>query len=60
MLDHAFRDCSVSRIHNDFEVIRDAARKAHRKVGFKELSVEDGILQLMITKEGYLNGNTEN
>ena len=62
MLDHAFRDCGISRIHNDFEVARNevAAWETHRKAGFKELGVEDGFLQMMITKEDYLYDNTEN
>ena len=29
----------------------------HRKAGFKELGVEDGFLQMMITKEDYLSNN---
>ena len=57
LLDHAFRDCGISRLHNDFETTRDAAWAIHRKVGFKEMGVEDGILQLMLTKEDYLNNN---
>ena len=62
LLDHAFRDCGISRLHNDFETTRDAAWAIHRKVGFKEMGVEDGILQLILTKEDYLNinGNTTN
>ena len=27
---------------------------------FRELGVEDGFFQMMITREDYLNGNTEN
>ena len=57
LLDHAFRDCGISRLHNDFETTRDAAWSIHRKVGFKEMGVEDGILQLMLTKEDYLRNN---
>lgn len=59
MLDHAFRDCGVSRIHNDFEVARSevSAWEAHRKAGFKDLCVENGFLQMMITGEDYLSGN---
>lgn len=55
MLDHAFLVCGISRIHNDFEVARNeiAAWETHRKAGFKELGVEDGFLQMMITKEDY-------
>lgn len=59
MLDHAFRDCGVTRIHNDFEVSRNeiSAWKAHRSAGFRELGVENGFLQMMITKEDYLHDN---
>ena len=57
LLDHAFRDCGISRLHNDFETTRDAAWAIHRKVGFKEMCVKDGILQLMLTKADYLNNN---
>ena len=56
MLDHAFRDCGIFRIHNDFEVARNeiGAWETHRKAGFRELGVEDGFLHMMITKEEYL------
>ena len=56
MLDHAFRVCGISRIHNDFEIARNeiAAWETHRKAGFKELGVENGFLHMMITKEAYL------
>ena len=62
LLDQAFRICGISRLHNDFETTRDAAWAIHRKVGFREMGVEDGILQLILTKEDYLNinGNTTN
>lgn len=56
MLDHAFRDCGISRIHNDFEIARNevAAWETHRKAGFKEPGVADGFL---ITREDYLSDN---
>ena len=56
MLDHAFRDCSISRIHNDFAVARNeiSAWETHRRAGFRELGVEDGFLHMMITREEYL------
>ena len=55
MLEHAFRDCGISRIHNDFEVARNeiSAWETHRRAGFRELGMEDGFLQMMITKEDY-------
>ena len=56
MLDHAFRICGISKIHNDFEVARSeiAAWQTHRKAGFKDLGAENGFLHMMITKEDYL------
>ena len=61
MLDHAFRVCGISRIHNDFEAARNehAAWETHRKAGFRELGVENGFLHMMITKEEYL-GTAQN
>lgn len=60
MLEHAFRDCGISRIHNDFEVARNevSAWETHRKAGFREVGIVDGFLQMMITKEDYLAENT--
>ena len=58
LLDHAFRDCGVSRLHNDFETTRDAAWSIHRKLGFREMGVENGLLHLMLTREEYLAENT--
>lgn len=57
LLDQAFRVCGVSRLHNDFETTRDAAWAIHRKAGFKEMGVESGLLQLMLTKEDYYTQN---
>lgn len=59
MLDHAFRSCGVTRIHNDFEAARHevSAWETHRKAGFKALGAEDGFLQMMITREEYLSKN---
>lgn len=59
MLDHAFRVCGISRIHNDFELNRKefAAWETHRKAGFKEHGIDNGFLQMMITKEDYLRDN---
>ena len=57
MLDHAFRTCGVTRIHNDFELSRHevSAWQTHRAVGFKEFAVQDGFLQMILTREEYLN-----
>lgn len=54
MLGHAFQNCGVTRIHNDFEVSRTAALKAHLSAGFHEIGVEDGIVRLMITADEFI------
>jgi len=54
MLDHAFRDCGVDCIHNDFEAARDAAWKAHLAVGFRDAGTKDGIRHLLLAREEYL------
>ena len=58
LLEHAFCVCGISRIHNDFQVSRNevSAWETHRRAGFRELRIEDGFLQMMITKEEYLRG----
>ena len=60
MLDHAFRECGIARIHNDFEITRSVALRIHKKAGFREIGVENGIVQLLITREDYRNANTDN
>lgn len=60
LLDRAFRICGISKLHNDFETTRDTAYAIHRKAGFKEMGVEDGIIHLIFTREDYLNGHTAN
>ena len=56
MLDHAFRESGVTRIHNDFEIARNeiSAWKTHLSCGFKDVGTEDGFRHMMITKEEYL------
>ena len=56
MLDHAFRDCKVSRIHNDFELSRNevSAWKTHFSAGFREVSRENGWLTVMLTRDQWL------
>ena len=51
LLTHAFRECGISRLHNDFETSRGAAWAIHRKVGVRETGVENGLVQLMLTRE---------
>ena len=54
LMDRAFRIDGIARLHNDFETTRGAAYRIHKKAGFREAGVEDGNVQLEITKEEYL------
>lgn len=58
LLDHAFRMCKISRIHNDFEIARQevSAWQTHFAAGFSEYSRENGWLTVMITREQWLAG----
>ena len=58
LLDHAFRTDGISRLHNDFETTRDAAYFIHKAVGFRETGLADGIIQLEITREEYLQDSS--
>ena len=54
MIEHAFRDCGVTRLHNEFEIERRAALKSHLAAGFRDAGAEDGIQQLILTRDEYL------
>ena len=55
LADRAFRVCGISRLHNDFEDSRSAARHIHEKLGFHSIGTENGFLQLILTREDYFN-----
>lgn len=57
MLNHAFFDCGIGRLHNDFEVERPFGLRCHLAAGFRATGVEDGFQHVMITKEEYLQDN---
>lgn len=57
MLEYAFKQCGVTKLHNDFEITRPAALKIHLAVGFCDAGVEDGIQQVVLTREDYLSNN---
>lgn len=57
MLEHAFKDCGVTKLHNYFETTRYAAVKAHLAVGFRDAGVVNGIRHFIITREEYLGKN---
>lgn len=54
LLAEAFRNLSVSAVHNDFEISRKAAIHTHLSAGFRMLNEKDGITHLGITKEEYM------
>ena len=54
LLDRAFRTDGISRLHNEFEPVRDAGYRIHKAVGFRETGVVDGAVQLELTREEYL------
>lgn len=53
LLEQAFERLGARAVHNDFEDIRDAAVKTHLSAGFAEYKRENGILELLITKEQF-------
>ena len=54
MMNRAFRSDGVSILHNEFETTRAAACRAHKDVGFRETGIAEGIIQLEITRDEYL------
>lgn len=59
LLHHAFIDMGAMALHNSFEKSRNAALKAHEHAGFCKYSEENGVIELAITKERFLNTETE-
>lgn len=53
LLQRAFEDMNAEAVHNDFEEERTAAAKTHLSAGFTEYRKENGIIELLITKEQY-------
>ena len=53
LLQYVFEDLGASAVHNDFESERSAAMQAHLSAGFSKYREENGILELLITKEAY-------
>ena len=55
MIEHAFRDCGVTRLHNDFELTRPAGLQTHLSAGFRDAGIENGFQHVTLTKEEYLH-----
>ena len=53
LLQYAFEKLGAEAVHNDFEDSRTAAIKTHLSAGFSEYKRENGIIELLITKEQY-------
>lgn len=53
LLEYAFDKLGASAVHNDFEETRIAAVKAHISTGFTKSEGENGIVDLLITRERY-------
>lgn len=53
LLAHAFEKMDIEAVHNDFEDVRDAAVRAHLSAGFAEHKRENGMLELLITRDQY-------
>lgn len=54
LCDRAFRVDGIACLHNEFEPSRAAALRIHKAAGFREIGIENGIVQLLLTKEEYL------
>lgn len=52
LLQHAFEVLGAKSVHNAYEDTRDAAVRTHLACGFKKYKHDNGILELLITKEG--------
>lgn len=53
LLQHAFEKMNADAVHNDFEAERGAAAQAHLSAGFTKYRQENGIIELLITREQY-------
>ena len=53
LLQHAFEKMGAEAVHNEFEEERSAAVQTHLSAGFTRHRKENGILELLITREQY-------
>ena len=49
----AFEVDGIHMLHNDFETGRAAACRAHLSAGFSEYRRENGLIELLLTREQY-------
>lgn len=53
LLQHAFEEMDADAVHNEFEVERSAAVKTHLSAGFTKHRQENGVVEVLITREQY-------
>ena len=53
LLKHAFELMCVHAVHNSFEITWPAALRSHLAAGFHEYRRENGMVELLISQEGY-------
>ncbi len=53
LLQYSFEKIGADVIHNEFESVRSAALQTHLSAGFTVYRRENGVLELLITKEQY-------
>lgn len=66
LLEKAFVDCGIARLHNDFEITRDAGLAIHLAAGFRPCGTSRAVRfgkpievqELMLTKEQYFTDHT--
>ena len=54
LLEYAFQTLGASAVHNDFEETRQAAVRLHLNAGFQICKQEHGLMELLITREQFL------
>lgn len=57
LLAHAFDTLHAPAVHNDFEETRTAALRTHLDAGFTEIRRSDGMVELLLTREHWLQTN---
>lgn len=57
LLSHAFQALHAQAVHNDFEESRTAALRAHLNAGFVQTGTKNGIAELLLTRERWIQKN---
>ncbi len=57
MVNHAFGTCMIGCLHNEFEIERKefSAWRTHFSAGFREVSQQNGVFSVMLTRENWLD-----